>query len=517
MTYCLNPDCRYPQNDDGAEVCQGCHQLLLLKQRYRPVAALGQGGFGKTFLAVDEFIPSRPKCVIKQLSLVTGDVETQRKVVSLFRQEAIRLDDLGKHPQIPNLLAYCEQNRLLYLVQEFIPGKTLAQEFNQRTSYTETSIRELLLDLLPVLSFIHKKQVIHRDIKPSNIIRYSPQLFKGLPFQQAAPTDKTRMTNSQSIAVGRQDLQDIKNRGNLPENWGGTSQNLEREDLREGQFVLIDFGVSKFLSQEATQRTGTIIGSPEYMAPEQTRGKAFPSSDIYSLGVTCLQLLTGMNPFELFDVVENCWRWQDFLSPQNGVGEKLAGILDKMVIPAMKDRYQTANEVLADLQIQPCILAKSVEKPDLIELVNIAQIDCQNLEKMLARKQWKAADQETWKLLCLSLGKNIGTYLGMGEIYRLPCADLALLDELWVKYSQSRFGFSIQKQIYELVGKDYHDFCQQVGWLSYNPAIPEKGFNFSLKAPMGHLPSRLWAGGYEWWRHAGAMAERLEQCEISII
>jgi serine/threonine protein kinase len=142
---------------------------LLIQDRYRALRIIGQGGFGKTFLAQDEGKPSKPKCVIKQF--IYDDPATLREAQRLFEQEAVRLDDLGKHPQIPELLAHCEQEGRQYLVQEFIDGENLLQELQRSGQFSEVKIKDLLLDLLPVLQFIHAGQVIHRDIKPENVIR----------------------------------------------------------------------------------------------------------------------------------------------------------------------------------------------------------------------------------------------------------------------------------------------------------------------------------------------------------
>ncbi len=112
------------------------------------------------------------------------------------------------------------------------------------------------------------------------------------------------------------------------------------------------------------------------------------------------------------------------------------------------------------------------------------------------------------------LGKSPAACLYTNEIEALPCEDLRTIDRLWVKYSSGRFGFSVQSRIYKAAGEDYGKFCEQVGWLTYNPPFPERELQFNLKAPAGHLPSRIWAGGMQWWRHAGAMAARLAQCDL---
>lgn len=250
---------------------------------------LGQGGFGKTFLAVDEDKPSHPPCVIKQFFPQAQGTNTVQKAAELFTQEAVRLDELGEHPQIPDLLAYFTQANQQYLVQEFIDGRDLAQELTNSGTFNEAQVRSLLNNLLPVLQFVHQHRVIHRDIKPENIIR-------------------------------------------------------RRSD---SQLFLVDFGASKVVTGTALAQTGTAIGSAGYAAPEQSFGKAVFASDIYGLGVTCIHLLTGMHPFDLFDPNQNGWVWQTVLN--SPVSDALGRILDKMIASAINQRYQSVAEVLNDL------------------------------------------------------------------------------------------------------------------------------------------------------------------------
>lgn len=176
MSYCLNPSCASPRNLDDA-VCQQCGSRLRLHDRYRVLQPIAQGGFGRTFLAVDEADPLKPRCVVKQFLPQVG-LHDREKASELFRQEAERLQELGTHPQIPELLAYVEQDGHQYLIQTFINGRNLEQELAEQGPFNEAQIRQLLSDLLPVVQFIHQHQVIHRDIKPANIIRAGTgQLF----------------------------------------------------------------------------------------------------------------------------------------------------------------------------------------------------------------------------------------------------------------------------------------------------------------------------------------------------
>ena len=292
MSYCLNPNCQKPQNPAETKFCQNCGSKLLLQEHYRALKLIGQGGFGRTFLAVDEDKPSKPRCVIKQFFPQAQGSNNIQKAAELFEQEAMRLNSLGKHPQIPELLGYFIQDAQQYLVQEFIDGQNLAQSLEVEGAFSETEIRDLLKSLLKVVEFIHSHNVIHRDIKPENIIR-----------------------------------------------------------RRDGQLFLVDFGAAKFATGTALAKTGTVIGSAGYAAPEQAGGKAVFSSDLYSLGVTCIHLLTQTSPFDLYSFSEAAWVWRDYLRTR--VSNQLSRILDKMLETAISRRYQLAAEVLKDLNRQP--------------------------------------------------------------------------------------------------------------------------------------------------------------------
>ncbi|NET59627.1 MAG: hypothetical protein F6K47_26805 [Symploca sp. SIO2E6] len=112
--------------------------------------------------------------------------------------------------------------------------------------------------------------------------------------------------------------------------------------------VLVDFGAAKHATVTALAKTGTTIGSAAYAAPEQTFGRAVFASDLYSLGVTCIHLLTNIEPFDLYEPLESSFAWRDYLV-NNPVSEELGCILDKMIQSSIKLRYQSAEEVLQDL------------------------------------------------------------------------------------------------------------------------------------------------------------------------
>ncbi len=298
MIYCLNPDCKQPINVTQSTSCESCGLSLvpLLRGRYRVVRALGQGGFGKTYLAVDED-RLKARCVIKQFSPQVKSEKSLKKAVILFEQEAMRLNELGEHPHIPSLLAYFEQDNRLYLVQQFIEGATLAQELAHHGCFGEQKIREVMAGLLPILKFVHDRNVIHRDITPANIIRRK----------------------------------------------------------LDNRLILIDFGIAKVLEEVGSDLgiPGTKIGTEGYAPIEQLRsGRAFPASDLYSLGATCLYLMTRTKPDDLYDPIQGNWLWRSKLADQ-GVrfSEGIGQILDRLLKDLVIERYQTADQVMHDLRL----------------------------------------------------------------------------------------------------------------------------------------------------------------------
>ncbi|MEL6555934.1 MAG: serine/threonine-protein kinase [Cyanobacteria bacterium J06621_11] len=289
MIYCLNPACPHPQNPDANVHCQYCGVRIALRDRFKALKLIGQGGFGKTYLAEDLDNRNKP-CVIKRFIYQGADDYATEKARQLFEKEAERLDQLV-HPQIPRLLAYFQESDYLYLVQEVIVGQTLHAELQSQGLFDETKIRAVLKGLLPVLQFVHSRSVIHRDIKPDNIMR-----------------------------------------------------------KRHGDLVLIDFGVAKFLEESGFSQSSTTIGTPGYAAPEQIQGRVKPASDLFALGATCFQLLTDAFETSAVSTAGYGWvrKWQTYVALD--ISDDLAAILTRLMALEERDRYATAADVLKDLE-----------------------------------------------------------------------------------------------------------------------------------------------------------------------
>lgn len=276
----------------------------LLRQRYLIQQVLGQGGFGRTYLAIDQERFDE-RCVLKEFSVPYEDKTLIQKSQTLFQREASTLYQL-QHPQIPRFWAAFEEGQRLFLVQDFIEGPTyrflLKERKQQGSVFSEAEVLHFLMHMLPVLSYIHDRGIVHRDISPDNII---------LKSQVTAATNALIQ-----VEIG------------LP--------------------VLIDFGaVKEAATHWPLNSTTTRVGKIGYAPPEQLQtGRVYPNSDLYALAATSFVLLTGQEPRSLLDSQTLEWQWHLYTSISQG----LAAILLRMLSVYPGDRYQSAQAVLQDLQ-----------------------------------------------------------------------------------------------------------------------------------------------------------------------
>ncbi len=269
----------------------------LLNYRYQVVESLAKGGFGETFLAIDTHMPSERKCVIKQLKPAVQSPVIPDWLKERFAKEAAILEELGeKHPQIPSLYAYFSEGGDFYLVQEWIEGETLTQIHQKQGNLSPEQVKEILIGILGILDYVHHCRIIHRDIKPDNII--------------------------------------IRSHDKKP--------------------VLIDFGIVKETVATMVHSNGNTpysvgLGTPGYMASEQAAGRPIVSSDLYSLGLTAVFLLTGKTPQYLAtdpNTGEILWRKE---APD--IQSSLGNIIDRAIRFHPRDRFSTAKEMIKALEI----------------------------------------------------------------------------------------------------------------------------------------------------------------------
>lgn len=270
--------------------------IQLLNDRYQVIRTLGAGGFGETYLAEDTYMPSKRRCVVKQLRPIHNNPQIYQLVQERFQREAAILEELGgANDQIPALYAYFSSSGQFYLVQEWIEGDTLTGKVQTQGLWSEAAVQELFMNLLPVLDYVHSKHIVHRDIKPDNII--------------------------------------VRH--------------------RDGKPVLIDFGAIResmgtVVNSQGNPTSSIVIGTPGYMPSEQAAGRPVYSSDLYSLGMTVIYLLTGKQAQQLeTDSQTGEIVWRQYASHVSPI---MAGVIDRAIAYHPRDRYPTARAMLDTLQ-----------------------------------------------------------------------------------------------------------------------------------------------------------------------
>ncbi|MEB3224592.1 MAG: WD40 repeat domain-containing serine/threonine-protein kinase [Synechococcus sp.] len=292
MILCLNPTCSQPRNPDQGRFCTACGQPLMLGDRYIVRQVLHQGTKGRTLLGIDRGTFPESYCILKQVFL-TQSVQAQQ-FVETFQENAARLKTLGDRPEFPTVLGIFLPEHWHQitipptLVFEKIAGESLRQRLDLMGPFSEAKLREFLQAVLPLVQIVHDHGLIHRDLNPDNLL-FTPA-----------------------------------------QHW-----------------AIVDFTAAKVTSKMASAEPGTLIGSGIYTAPEQLRGQSYPGSDLYSLGVICLELLTSIHPFDLYSVRENRWVWRDYLTTP--VSNNLGHLLDQMLAEAVGDRPQSAQAILEKL------------------------------------------------------------------------------------------------------------------------------------------------------------------------
>jgi serine/threonine-protein kinase len=280
----------------------------LIGNRYLIQNVIGYGGLGRTYLALDSYRFSEP-CVVKEFAPRSTGRYHIEKSRDLFKREAEILYQI-QHSQIPKFLACFEERNRLFLVQEYVNGKTYSTLLRERQqegqTFSEAEVINWLMNLLPVLDYIHDRGIIHRDISPDNIMQPQGEVLPVLI----------------DFGVGKQWIPPDENESDSDSN----------SDLKpQTSFV---GGMS-------------CVGKIGYAPHEQINmGVSLPSSDIYALGVTTIVLLTGKEPTLLMDRDSLEWQWHQYTN----VSQSFAEIVDKILEYKPIKRYQSAQELLANLQ-----------------------------------------------------------------------------------------------------------------------------------------------------------------------
>ncbi|MDX2096631.1 MAG: serine/threonine-protein kinase [Leptolyngbyaceae cyanobacterium bins.59] len=268
----------------------------LLNHRYAIIQLLGTGQVGRTFFAEDmrATLPSRRWCIIKEYEPQIRTTEGYRLIQEEFRKRAATLARLSReHRYIPAIYHHFTKDGLFYLVREWVQGESLGNWVEQRGPLGEADVRKVLVRILDILEYIHRRRMLHGDIQPHHII------------------------------------------------------------LREwdGEPVLINFGefrdvfAGRFLPRQRGTRLDSVLSA--YTPLEQQTGRANAASDLYSLGLTAIYLLTGGLPQDLESMQMGMVRWYRYAG---NISPELVNILNRTIQYNWRDRYGNAQKFLKELQ-----------------------------------------------------------------------------------------------------------------------------------------------------------------------
>ncbi|WP_333181173.1 bifunctional serine/threonine-protein kinase/ABC transporter substrate-binding protein [Microcoleus sp. S13_C3] len=304
------------QRFEGIEQFMCLNPGDILRDRYRIIAPLGEGGFAITYRAVDLHEPDEnPLCVVKEIRPPQShDPDVLHRAQVQFETEAESLISLEQCSRIPRLIDHFQEQGRFYLIQEYIEGNPLNKEIGSGRQFQESEVIDLLQDILSVLAFVHDQGIIHRDLKPSNLIRCK----------------------------------------------------------KNGKIAVIDFGAVKGISNLAIQGgqiTQTrVIGTDGYMPAEQWKNQPRFNSDIYAVGIIGIQAIAGLDIQDFFNdkkTGELVWHYSTDDRPMVQISEELKKILNKMVRYHFNDRYQSAAEVLQDLRSVTVVQLPPIQLPSM--------------------------------------------------------------------------------------------------------------------------------------------------------
>ncbi|MDJ0582335.1 serine/threonine-protein kinase [Crocosphaera sp.] len=441
--------------------------------RYTINYILGAGGFGITYLATET--PSNNQIAIKTLNATVQGKDNFLDLQNKFIKEAFLLAKCS-HPHIVKVHNVFDEDGLWYMVMEYIKGDDLAVYLQKNGVLPEASAVLIIQQIGEALTYIHSQSFLHRDVKPNNIL------------------------------------------------------------FSENNAKLIDFGIAREFTAGET-RTHTNYRTDGYAPPEQDeeRAKRDIYTDVYALAATLYNLLTDQVPLPANFRVQNIP-----LPPPQQFNNKISDRTNNAILKGMElqpeNRPQTIQDFLSLLTpfskgerggINPLIMSP-LTPPKRDDLSSDRGVDYSKLRDLLKAGKWKEADAETAKVMLQVANRSEERWLRRNDIDNFPCTDLRTINQLWLDYSEGKFGFSVQKDIYHRLGgtRDYNAevweaFGDAVGWRKGGSWLNYEDITFKkASAPGGHLPiyRRLiveYSAGVAWIAIAGeVLFSRVETCKV---
>jgi len=264
-----------------------------LAQRYEIVSLLGEGGMGAVYKARDVELGR-----MVALKVIRPDLARNRAILDRFKQELILATQVT-HRNVVRIYDLGEAEGIKFITMEYVEGEDLAAVIHQQTKLPPRDAVDIVEQVCRALRAAHNVGVIHRDLKPQNIMREE-----------------------------------------------GT-----------GRILVMDFGLAKTLEGNNMTQTGAMVGTMEYMSPEQAlAGNLDQRSDIFSLGLIFYELLTGQTPFRADSALASLIkRTQERVVPvsdfDKSIPPELSQIVSRCLERDLALRYQSAAELLADLEL----------------------------------------------------------------------------------------------------------------------------------------------------------------------
>jgi serine/threonine protein kinase len=263
----------------------------VIADRYEIVAHVGDGGMGSVYKALDRELER-----IVALKTIRPDLASNAAVLRRFKQE-ILLARKVSHPNVIRIYDLGVAGALRFLTMEFFEGEDLCAYLERRGSLPPDEAVNIIRQVCEGLQAAHREGVIHRDLKPQNI----------------------------SIDAA-------------------------------GQVRILDFGLARGFEMPGVTHTGLAVGTPDYMAPEQARGEgASVRSDIYAVGLTFYELLTGELPFKGESAMARLVQRTMHMPPRpKSIKGEIPQHLDNIIVRCLEinpeQRYESAQALLADLR-----------------------------------------------------------------------------------------------------------------------------------------------------------------------
>lgn len=482
----------------------------IANSRFSIQEVLGTGGFGITYKVKDK---KGQIYALKTLNATMQNRDDFQEQQVKFINEALTLKGFS-HPHIVKVYEIIQEKELFGVLMEYIDGISVSKYIENNGKLTETLSLKYIDQIAQALQYIHKSNYLHRDIKPDNIL--------------------------------------LRN-------------NSE-------QAVLIDFGLARIIATQNMTNLFTHGYGP--IEQYQTQGDFGHHTDIYALAATLYYLLTATIPVSAFNRKINKQELPEPISYNPSISEKVNNAIITAMAIEPQQRTKNIEEFRKNLGLDPIITEVTpTEIPT--ETTSSTEITSENgqktrlfqnrtkgflgiagftailviltiigqklnegkksisittevtelsttparytkLEDLLKAQNFWEADNETNKLMLEVANRKNEDWLTTEDAEKFPCEELRTIDNLWLKYSQGKFGISVQQDIYQNLGGTkkldlnvWRSFGERVGWRINNQWLKHSNLNFSLSAPNGHLPV---IGELGFGRWSGNLLPPINQC-----